>query len=107
MGYSIQISCNRRKTKLNKISIQVGRTGVLTPIAELSPINIGGVVITRASLHNKNEIERKDIREGDYVIVKRAGDVIPQVVDVDKNLRTVELAKFIFPTSNIYFITRE
>ncbi|QLK58120.1 NAD-dependent DNA ligase LigA [Ehrlichia ruminantium] len=87
------------KTKLNKISIQVGRTGVLTPIAELAPINIGGVVITRASLHNKSEIERKDIREGDYVIVKRAGDVIPQVVDVDKSLRTVELAKFNFPTA--------
>ena len=87
------------KTQLNKISIQIGRTGVLTPIAELSPINIGGVVVTRASLHNKNEIERKDIREGDYVIVKRAGDVIPQVVDVDKNLRTQELTKFAFPTT--------
>ncbi|WP_395878060.1 NAD-dependent DNA ligase LigA [Ehrlichia muris] len=87
------------KTQLNKISIQIGRTGVLTPIAELSPINIGGVIVTRASLHNKNEIERKDIREGDYVIVKRAGDVIPQVVDVDKNLRTQELTKFAFPTT--------
>ncbi|QGR02753.1 NAD-dependent DNA ligase LigA [Ehrlichia ruminantium] len=101
------------KTKLNKISIQVGRTGVLTPIAELSPINIGGVVITRASLHNKSEIERKDIREGDYVIVKRAGDVIPQVVDVDKNLRTTELAEFVFPTvcpacgSNLYQAQQE
>ncbi|ABD45317.1 DNA ligase, NAD-dependent [Ehrlichia chaffeensis str. Heartland] len=87
------------KTQLNKISIQIGRTGVLTPIAELSPINIGGVIVTRASLHNKNEIERKDIREGDYVIVKRAGDVIPQIVDVDKNLRTQELTKFVFPTT--------
>ncbi|WDM85128.1 NAD-dependent DNA ligase LigA [Ehrlichia sp. JZT12] len=87
------------KTQLNKISIQIGRTGVLTPIAELSPINIGGVIVTRASLHNKSEIERKDIREGDYVIVKRAGDVIPQVVDVDKNLRTKESREFTFPTT--------
>ncbi|RZB12944.1 NAD-dependent DNA ligase LigA [Ehrlichia minasensis] len=87
------------KTLVNKISIQIGRTGVLTPIAELAPINIGGVIVTRASLHNKSEIERKDIREGDYVIVKRAGDVIPQVVDVDKNLRAQELTKFIFPTT--------
>lgn len=67
-------------TKLEHIRIQVGRTGVLTPVADLTPINIGGVMVARASLHNMDEIERKDIREGDLVVVKRAGDVIPYVV---------------------------
>lgn len=87
------------KTKLNKISIQIGRTGVLTPVAELVPVNIGGVLVSRASLHNKNEIERKDIREGDIVIVQRAGDVIPQVIEVDKDSRSAEVQKFVFPSS--------
>ncbi|WP_339045728.1 NAD-dependent DNA ligase LigA [Candidatus Mesenet endosymbiont of Agriotes lineatus] len=87
------------KTKLNKISIQIGRTGVLTPVAELVPVNIGGVLVSRASLHNKNEIERKDIREGDIVTVQRAGDVIPQIIEVDKSLRSNEVQKFVFPSS--------
>lgn len=87
------------KTKVNKISIQIGRTGVLTPVAELSPVNIGGVLVSRASLHNKNEIERKDIREDDIVTVQRAGDVIPQIIEVDKSLRPFEAQKFIFPSS--------
>ncbi|MHA2025776.1 MAG: NAD-dependent DNA ligase LigA [Candidatus Thorarchaeota archaeon] len=67
-------------TKLHNITIQVGRTGRLTPVAELDPVNIGGVEVARASLHNLSEIERKDIRVGDTVVVERAGDVIPQVV---------------------------
>jgi DNA ligase (NAD+) len=85
------------KTILKAITIQVGRTGALTPVAELEAINIGGVIVRRATLHNKYEIERKDIRVGDTVIVKRAGDVIPNIIGVDKNLRPDNSKKFVFP----------
>jgi DNA ligase (NAD+) len=84
-------------TRLLDIVTQVGRTGALTPVAILEPINIGGVLVSRASLHNQDEIERKDIRIGDTVIVQRAGDVIPQIVGVKFEYRQLDALKFYLP----------
>ena len=86
------------KTRLKKISLQVGRTGSITPVAELEPINIAGVNVSRASLHNFEEIKRKDIREGDVVRLQRAGDVIPQIMEVVEEERKIALNKFEIPT---------
>ncbi len=83
---------------VQNIKIQVGRTGALTPVAELEPVNVGGVMVARATLHNEDEIERKDIRIGDTVLVQRAGDVIPQVLSVIKEKRSIDAKKFEFPT---------
>jgi len=82
---------------IKNIEIQVGRTGALTPVAKIEPVNIGGVVVSNATLHNEDEINRKDIRIGDTVCIQRAGDVIPQVLYVDKTKREKNTKKFNFP----------
>ena len=84
-------------SEILKIDIQVGRTGALTPVAKIKPVNIGGVVVSNATLHNEDEILRKDIRVGDIVKVERAGDVIPHVISVELGKRKKNLKKFVFP----------
>jgi len=92
-----KFSSNKGISLIKNIEIQIGRTGALTPVAKIKPINIGGVIVSNATLHNEDEINRKDIRIGDTVTVERAGDVIPHILSVDFNKRSNLIEKFIFP----------
>ena len=92
-----KFSANSSISEITNIEIQIGRTGALTPVAKIKPVNIGGVIVSNATLHNEDEIVRKDIRIGDTVSVERAGDVIPHVVSVDLKKRDKKSKKFIFP----------
>jgi DNA ligase (NAD+) len=85
-------------TQVLDITVQVGRTGALTPVARLAPVPVGGVTVTNATLHNEDEVRRKDVRVGDHVIVRRAGDVIPEVVSVVMNRRPADAREFVMPT---------
>ncbi len=93
-----KFSADSAFSKVLNISIQVGRTGALTPVAKINPVNIGGVVVSNATLHNEDEIIRKDIRIGDTAKIERAGDVIPHIIEIDLKKRKKNSKKFIFPT---------
>ena len=96
---SFKFESERQITKLEDIILQVGRTGTITPVACLAPVQLAGTLVSRASLHNADEIERKDIRIGDSVVVEKAGEIIPQVVEVVIKDRNSSITKFIFPKS--------
>ena len=92
-----KFSSNKAISEILNIEIQIGRTGALTPVAKIKPVNIGGVIVSNATLHNEDEIDRKDIRIGDLATIERAGDVIPHILSVDKTKRDKKSTKFTFP----------
>jgi DNA ligase (NAD+) len=96
---AMKFPAEEEMTRLLDIDVQVGRTGVITPVARLEPVGVAGVTVTNATLHNEDEVRRKDIRIGDTVIVRRAGDVIPQVVRVVPGLRPDDATEFIMPST--------
>ena len=93
-----KFSANSGISKILNIEIQIGRTGALTPVAKIKPINIGGVIVSNATLHNEDEIKRKDIRVGDIARIERAGDVIPHITSIEVKKRDKSSKKFLFPT---------
>ncbi len=97
-----KFSAKSGSSQILNIDIQIGRTGALTPVAKIKPVNIGGVTVSNATLHNEEEILRKDIRIGDYVKIERAGDVIPHVISVDLKKRSQKSKKFLFPSKCPY-----
>jgi len=96
---SLKFPARQATTRINDILIQVGRTGALTPVATLEPVKLSGITISRSTLHNEDEIRRKDIRIGDTVLIERSGDVIPRVVSVMKDKRSGKEKAFVFPTA--------